>query len=333
MPRQARLVVPDGFYHIMARGLERRAIFSDATDYHEFIDRFDHSLEKSGSLCFAWVLMPNHFHLMVQAGQQGTPPLMRRLMTGYAGFFNRRHRRVGHLFQNRYKAILCEKEAYLLELVRYIHLNPLRGKVVETLELLDKFPWSGHRALLGMETRSFQQVETVLSKFGGSKKKAQMAYRRFIAEGAGMDHRSVLAGGGLLRSLGRPPGRWEGLKREDLQPFDERILGSGGFVEEVLKKIEKREDPSPIKQMSLADLTERIAKAYGVLGKELTQKGRRDPVSRAKAVLIYLGTHFKGHTCHSMGQMTAMTVQSASLAKSRGESFLRSDPELLKLIN
>jgi putative transposase len=258
---------------------------------------------------------------------------MRRLMTGYAGFFNRRHRRVGHLFQNRYKAILCEKEAYLLELVRYIHLNPLRGKVVETLELLDKFPWSGHRALLGMETRSFQQVETVLSKFGGSKKKAQMAYRRFIAEGAGMDHRSVLAGGGLLRSLGRPPGRWEGLKREDLQPFDERILGSGGFVEEVLKKIEKREDPSPIKQMSLADLTERIAKAYGVLGKELTQKGRRDPVSRAKAVLIYLGTHFKGHTCHSMGQMTAMTVQSASLAKSRGESFLRSDPELLKLIN
>jgi putative transposase len=185
MPRQARLLVPGGLYHVMARGIERRAIFSDPPDYQEFVDRLEDSLKKSACRCLAWVLMPNHFHLLIQAGKEGTPPLMRRLMTGYAGYFNWRHRRSGHLFQNRYKAILCEGEAYLMELVRYIHLNPLRGKVVESLETLEQFPWSGHRALLGMEKRAFQEVEEVWGAFGKNRSQSQIAYRRFVNEGAG----------------------------------------------------------------------------------------------------------------------------------------------------
>lgn len=129
----------------------------DFSDYREFIERFEDALKKSGCRTFAWVLMPNHFHLLVQAGREGTPSLMRRLMTGYAGYFNRRHRRSGHLFQNRYKAILCEKAAYFLELIRYIHMNPLRGKIVDSLDALAKFPWSGHRALLGLEEGRFRR--------------------------------------------------------------------------------------------------------------------------------------------------------------------------------
>ncbi|MBL8024674.1 MAG: transposase [Elusimicrobia bacterium] len=333
MPRQPRLVVPGGLYHVMARGIERRTLFIDPIEYREFIDRLDQSLNDSGCLCFAWVLMPNHFHLLVQVGKEGTPPLMRQLMTGYAVFFNRRHRRAGHLFENRYKAILCEKETYLMELIRYIHLNPLRGKIVESLEALENFPWSGHRALLGLETRAFQRVHDVWSQFGRHQKKAQIAYRGFISEGAGTGQRADLMGGGLLRSLGRSPGNWAGLKKEDLQASDERILGSGCFVETVLKKIEKRAAPSPIKNISVTDLLDRVAALHNLSRKDLTQKGRRGPVSQAKAVLIYLGTHYKGQTCQFMGQMTAMTVQSASIAKIRGETLVQKNHELRKLIN
>lgn len=333
MPRQARLVVPGGLYHVMARGIERRPIFNDRSDYNEFTERFEESLKDSGCRCYAWVLMPNHFHLLVQSGKEGTPPLMRRLMTGYAGFFNKRYRRAGHLFQNRYKAILCEKETYLLELVRYIHLNPLRGKIVESIEALEKFPWSGHRALLGMESRSFQQIQEVWSHFGNRPKKAQIVYRRFISDGAGISQKADLTGGGLLRSLGRRPKQWEGLTKGDLQSFDDRILGSGSFVQEILKEVEKKDVPKDIDRLSLTDLTERVATLHGLSVYELTRKGRREPVSQAKAVLIYLGIHFKGQTCQLMGEMTGMTVQSASIAKLRGENFVKSNPDLRKLIN
>ncbi|MBK8869471.1 MAG: transposase [Elusimicrobia bacterium] len=317
----------------MARGIERRAIFSDPPDYQEFIERLEESLKKSACRCLAWVLMPNHFHLLIQAGKEGTPPLMRRLMTGYAGYFNWRHRRSGHLFQNRYKAILCEEEAYLMELVRYIHLNPLRGKVVESLETLDQFRWSGHRALLGLETRAFQEVGEVWERFGKNRAQAQTAYRQFVNEGAGGGRRADLTGGGLLRSLGRSPGQWEGVRKGDLQASDARILGSGGFVEGVLKELEKTAAPSVISGMTLDELKNRVAKVYGLLPEELSRKGRKGAVTHAKAALIYLGTQFKGQTCQSMGQLTAMTVQSASAAKFRGEVLVRDNSDLQKLIN
>src|SRR5262245_2492969 len=120
MPRGPRLRIPGGLYHIIAWGRARRPIFLQRSDYRDFLSRLEKGIRFSDYRCYAWVLMPDHFHLLVHAGENGTPPLMRRLMTGYAGAFNQRHRRAGRLFQSRYKAILCEKEPYLLELVRYI---------------------------------------------------------------------------------------------------------------------------------------------------------------------------------------------------------------------
>lgn len=126
-PGQARLDAPGLLHHIMARGIERRAIFLDKIDYAGFLQRLEISLGKSPNQVLAWALMPNHFHLLIRSGSGGVPALMRRLMTGYAAAFNHRHRRAGPLFQNRYKSIICEEEPYLLELVRCIPLNPLRA--------------------------------------------------------------------------------------------------------------------------------------------------------------------------------------------------------------
>ena len=149
MPRKARLDAPGVLHHIIVRGIERRKIFRDDSDRDDFLKRLGGILRKSQTPCFAWALMPNHFHLLLRTGLTPLSNVMRRLLTGYAVTFNLRHRRSGHLFQNRYKSIVCQEEAYLLELVRYIHLNPMRAKLVADLNALDRYRFCGHGPLMG----------------------------------------------------------------------------------------------------------------------------------------------------------------------------------------
>ena len=141
MPRQPRIDISETLYHVIARGIEGRRIFVHEFDYMDFLDRLGRGLQKNGSKCLAYSLLGNHFHLLILRGQRPLAELMRRLMTGYAVSFNLRRRRTGHLFQNRYKAILCDYEAYFLELIAYIHLNPLRAGFVESLQDLRKYRW------------------------------------------------------------------------------------------------------------------------------------------------------------------------------------------------
>ena len=148
MARQARLDAPGTLHHVMIRGIERSAIFKDDQDRQNFVSRMGMLTQETGTKILAWALMRNHVHLLFFSGPEGISRFMRRLLTGYALGYNRRHRRNGHLFQNRYKSIVCEEGAYLLELVRYIHLNPLRAGVVKSMEGLDHYPWSGHRVLV-----------------------------------------------------------------------------------------------------------------------------------------------------------------------------------------
>ena len=149
MPRQPRLDAPGLLQHVMARGIERRKIFFDDKDRKSFLERFAVILEETQTQCYAWALIPNHFHLLLRTGPTPLSKVMRRLMTGYAVTFNKRHNRSGHLFQNRYKSVICEEDPYLLELIRYIHLNPLRAKLVQNINELDKYLWTGHSAILG----------------------------------------------------------------------------------------------------------------------------------------------------------------------------------------
>ncbi len=133
MPRSARLDAPGVLHHIIIRGIERRAIFKNDFDRENFLERLSSLVPETQSICYAWVFMSNHAHFLLRSGSQGVAHLMRRLLTGYAVSFNRRHRRHGPLFQNRYKSIICQEDAYFKELVRYIHLNPVRAKTVPDL--------------------------------------------------------------------------------------------------------------------------------------------------------------------------------------------------------
>lgn len=159
MPRIARLDTPGLLHHVMIRGIERRKIFNDDKDRENFIERLSILLPETKTQCFAWSFLPNHAHFLLRSGSVGIAVLMRRLLTGYAVSYNRRHKRNGQLFQNRYKSIVCQEDTYLLELVRYIHLNPLRTKIVFDLKELDCYSYCGHSALMGKRRRRWQEVE------------------------------------------------------------------------------------------------------------------------------------------------------------------------------
>ena len=126
MPRQSRIDAPGAMHHLIARGIERCKIFRNDADCNNFLDRLGGIIDDTGTVCFASLLIANYFHLLLRTGRVPVATVMRRLLTGYAVSHNRRHRRCGHLFQNRYKSILCQEDAYLLELVRYIHLHPVK---------------------------------------------------------------------------------------------------------------------------------------------------------------------------------------------------------------
>jgi putative transposase len=199
-----------------ARGIERREIFKDDKDRKAFLTRFADILEETQTQCYAWALIPNHFHLLLRTGLTPLSKVMRRLMTGYAVTFNKRHKRSGHLFQNRYKSIVCEEDPYLLELIRYIHLNPLRAGLVKDLRELDKHAWSGHSVILGRRENPLifkikereskinskhhvnpveikplaeKTIEDVLFHFGETKRVARRRYREFIKSGIGKGSR------------------------------------------------------------------------------------------------------------------------------------------------
>ena len=202
MPRQARLDAPGVLHHVMVRGLERRVIFRDDSDRADFVARLATLAEAGALTVYAWALLPNHAHLLVRTGTRPLARSMRSLLTGYAGAFNRRHHRMGHFFQNRYKSIVVEEDPYLLELVRYLHLNPVRATVLADLRTLDRYPWTGHSALLGTVPRAWQDTATILAQFGATRRRAVAAHRTFVAEGLPQGRRPELQGGGLLRSLG-----------------------------------------------------------------------------------------------------------------------------------
>lgn len=331
MPRQARLDAPGLFHHVIARGLERRVIFTGKSDYEDFLSRVETSLEKSPNQILAWALMPNHFHFLIRTGSGGLSRFMRRLMSGYAVAFNARHKRSGYLFQNRFKSIVCQQDPYFTELVRYIHLNPLRAGVVKTLSELDQYPYCGHSALLGRISRPWQATGSVLDCFG-----SRGRYRRFMEEGKDQGRRPELVGGGLLRSLGGVQAVMQARREGDRQQGDSRVLGEGDFVTQVLKDTEAnlkakntlRREGKDLRTMALA-----VAKKAGIPERALFSRGRTAEVSRAKSALIYLGVEYFGRTVKGMSEATRMSPAAASKARERGEQLLNDHPAWRELLN
>jgi REP element-mobilizing transposase RayT len=240
MPRQARLDFPGTLHHVIVRGIEKKKIVSDDRDRKSFISRLGKVATETDTVVYAWTLMTNHAHILLRSGKEGLSQFMRRLLTGYAVTYNLRHGRYGHLFQNRYKSIICDEDTYLFELVRYIHLNPIRAGVIKSMAELDRYRYCGHSVLMGRVEHEWQDRDYILRQFGKKEGEAKKRYREFVEAGIKEGRRPELIGGGLIRSQGG----WSQvltLRRKGKREIsDERILGSRLFVERILQEAEER---------------------------------------------------------------------------------------------
>ncbi len=203
MPRAARVDSPGCVHHVMFRGIERGLVFRDDEDREGFLGRLDRLIPELGFCCFAWSLMPNHVHLALQTGPVPLPRLMARLGTSYAVYFNRRHGRVGHLLQNRYRSRLVGDETDLIALVLYIHRNPLRGGLVSRPEALGAHPWCGHGALTGERPpRPFEVPERTLGLLARDPVEARLRLDRWMQAPAREDEHRLGATANLPRGAG-----------------------------------------------------------------------------------------------------------------------------------
>ena len=210
MARRPRIEYPGALYHVMVRGNQGQNIFRDDQDRTKYIVLLKNCKKAYSFRIYAFVLMRNH--LLMETGRVPLSRIMQRLSSGYAQYFNRRHRLRGHLFQARYKAILCDKESYLLELSRYLHLNPVRVKAVSDP---GKYRWSSYGSYLGRgREQDWVETKEVLAYFGRKDGEARRGYRRFVLEGIGQGYRS-----------------------EYYEVVESRILGDREFVEEVKGRV------------------------------------------------------------------------------------------------
>jgi REP element-mobilizing transposase RayT len=327
MPRAARLDAPGAVHHVIIRGIERRNIFKDDRDREELLERLGRLLAATKTGCYAWALLPNHAHFLFRSGPVPLATLMRRLLTGYAVWFNRRHTRHGYLFQNRYKSIVCQEDHYLRELVRYIHLNPLRAGLVPTLAALQRYPYCGHSAILGKRERPWQGVPYVLGTFGKTLEKARRTYLAYVADGVGQGRREDLIGGGLIRSLGG----WAEVKRHRGQGWahlksDERILGDSDFVEEMLARHKERYTPqSHLRRQGydLERIAARVAELYRVEVHEILAKGRQPQRVQARSLFCFWVVRQFGISLTDLARRLAMSPPAIGYAVQRGEAIAK----------
>lgn len=318
MPRHARIDIPGLLQHVIVRGIERTDIFLNDDDREDFVERLTTLLAETKTVCYAWSLIDNHFHLLLLPTEQPLATFMRRLLTGYAVSFNLRHCRTGHLFQNRYKSIVCDSDVYLLELIRYIHLNPIRAGIIKELDNLASYRWCGHQQLLEKTGCRLLAEDDVLCLFARRKNAARRSYLQFLADGIGQGKIPKLSQGGRRVSQSLD----SALTDNDL--YDDRVLGGGDFVERVLGPERAAEDNS----LSLDVIVEKISDYYGISADELTLPSKERTIASAKAIICYLATRRNRLPGIEVAKRLGYSASAVSRAAKRGQKLFEEDRTL-----
>jgi REP element-mobilizing transposase RayT len=282
MPRVPRVDVPGALYDVIDRGNDRQTIFRTDQDRRDFLHRLSKlALERAFRL-FAYCLLDNHFHLLLESTERRLGHAMGRLLTGYVVTYNRLHNRVGHLFQDRFKAPLCDSEAYLLELIRYIHLNPVRAGIVA---LPEQYRWSSHRAYLGQARFEGLEIEPVLALLHAEPFRARQLFGEFVAEGITNTHRRADLTGRLREAVLQADGQEFPLHNSGT------ILGSRGFAEETLIKADAQNTLAQwyqLRAVGVDEVAQIVTQSTGISCACLRQRGRRHQVAEARSLFCVL---------------------------------------------
>ena len=300
MARKPRVHYTGALYHVIVRGNGGQAIFFAEKDRTRFYFLVQEGIERFGHRIHAFCLMSNHVHLAIQVGEVSLSRILQNLSFRYTRWVNWRQGRSGHLFQGRYKAVLVDADAYLQELTRYIHLNPVRAGIVKEPE---DYPWSGHRAYLGFETISWLTTDWVLSQFSRRLGVARRTYERFVLEGKGERRQKEYHTGSAL---------------------DSRILGDDTFVDRVLGQKKGMRRP----RVGLGGLIKVLCQHYSIDERELRIPGKGRRLSEVRGMAAWLVLELGISTLTELGELTGRDVTTLSSAAKRLEIQARNDLEL-----
>ncbi|MEK6602437.1 MAG: transposase [Candidatus Binatota bacterium] len=300
MARRPRVFAPGLLYHVIVRGNQRQKAFLDDTDYQVYLERLARYRRKYNYTLYAYCLMPNHVHLLLESSNQPLAKFMQGLQQSYTQYFNLRHHKVGHLFQGRYKAIICQKDEYLLELVRYIHLNPVRARIVPKPE---QYRYSGYRVYLEGKPTEVVDPTKVLKILGG-----KQAYRRFVLDGLG-----------------------EGHKEEYYQVEDQRFLGTEGFGDKLQQEQEK--GPKAASKGSLGVAVKELAEHLRIGVEVLRSPDRSWAVSKARTMIAYILVRRLGYGVGEVARYLGRDMATVGTLIGRLSERMQLDEKLLQKLN
>jgi putative transposase len=284
MARRPRIFAPGLLYHVIVRGNQRRKTFRCDDDYKTYLDRLEHYRAKFRLRIYAYCLMPNHVHLLLESGSAPLGKFMQGLQQSYTQYFNRSYRKVGHLFQGRYKAIICDKDKYLLALLRYIHLNPVRAGLAKRPE---GYVYSGHRGYLMNGTAKIIEARPILELLGGKK-----AYERFVLDGMSEDH-----------------------NEEYYTVEDQQFLGEEGFGEEISRQAGEKEQRK--RKKSIESDFKDIAKHLDTTPELLRGNDRRWEISAKRAKAVAELVREQGHSVSEVAKFLRRDQANISTMLSR----------------
>ncbi|MFB0565497.1 MAG: transposase [Candidatus Aminicenantaceae bacterium] len=303
MARQNRIEFPGAFYHVLARGNNRQVIFKDDQDYKIYILRLKRYHQRYKFTLYAYTLMPNHIHLLLKTDVTPLSKVMQGIQQSYTSYFHNKYKSVGHVFQARYKAILCEKDSYLLELVRYIHLNPVRAALVSDIE---DYLWSSHRVYLGYLNQSFVAKGFIFEMLFQDKFIAERKYRQFIQQGIEKGH------GDLFDNVN-----------------DQLYLEGSEFVRRMKERIENQ-DQSGIQngeqdfirlqdqnvlvsgEKNLYEILKIVSEITGISLECILGRSREQKISDARSLCAYIATRHAGISNKSVAEFLGRDISSIS---------------------
>jgi putative transposase len=304
MARKPRIHYPGAFYHVMLRGNGGQDIFSSDTDLIRFNLLLQEGVERYQHRIHAFCLMRNHVHLVIQVGQVSLSRIMQNVSFRYTRHFNKYQKRIGHLFQGRYKALLVDSDSYLVELVRYIHCNPIRSGIVSKL---DDYSWSSHTAYLGKTVIPWLTKEIVLTQFAKNTNKAIKLYENFVQMGIAEKHRQEFHSG----------------------MCDGRILGNDSFSEKALSLAEKKSS----RKITFSQIINAVVKEYGITERSLSEPGKTRLFAEARAVAAFLVQEEEHLSLTDLGKLLNRDLAALSRAASRIRDRLRVNSKLAKRVS
>ncbi len=307
MARAGRLDAPGAVHHVMLRGIERRRIFRSDEDRLDFLSRLDRLLPEEGWRCFVWVLMLNHVHLVIQSAQGGLSRLMARLNTGYARGFNRRHRRSGYLFQNRFKSRIVCDDADLIGLVAYVLRNPLEARLVRSARELEEYPWCGLGTLMGRRpARPFEAPSACLSLFARDLQSAREGLRHRVSGSEGAPCADPAAALSLLAQDPPDPDATVARVSDAPRPRGIRIMAPAAS------------DPTDL----LGRVVDAVSLGLGALPDVVGSAGARGLSAEVRSIVAWVAVDQLGLRRREVGDRLGISPTAVSHAARRGKSSL-----------